>query len=118
MALRTRIVLTLTALALLLPSSALAAGWTGFASLPTTGGTVTGLKFATDSAGNEAALWIEPVAGGPYKVLAAVRHPGGAWSSVQTLDASSTSLPLIDLAVDPAGNFIAAYTRPATRVVL
>jgi PKD repeat protein len=44
-------------------------------------------------------------------VLASVRPAGGTWGAPQTLDNTSASAPKLDLAVDPAGNFIAFFSR-------
>ena len=109
MAPRTRIVLaiTVTAAALLLPGSAMAAGWVATADLPTAA-PVSALKLAADPTGNEVALWVEKSA--TFSVVAAYRPVGGTWTT-QTLDSTATTQPSIDLAVDPSGNFIALYSE-------
>src|SRR4051812_4039139 len=110
MTLRTRIVLALTLAALvLLPGSALAAGWTAFSTVQTSGKPITGLKFAADASGNQVAIWVEQPS--PFKVMAAVRPAGGTWATPQTLDSTATTLPTTDLAVDPNGNFIVLYSQ-------
>src|SRR5215218_5985727 len=90
------LLLVFLVLALLLPAGALGAGWIGFATVPSSGAQATGLKFASDSAGNQVAVWVEQPS--PFKVMTSFRPAGGAWRPAQTLDATATTLPLTDLA--------------------
>jgi hypothetical protein len=97
--------------------SAHASAWVSFGQVAGDPGAgrsaATGLRFASDSAGNQVAVWVEQPS--PFKVMVNFRPAGGSWGSPQTLDSLATAQPETDLAVDPAGNFMVVYSEPTTQ---
>ena len=103
------LVLALTALfALLASTCADAAPWSAPEGVSTAGGSVTWSRAGIDAAGDATAVWVRNDGSHLY-AQAAERHVGGNWNSPVDLSAGVGNAESPAVAVDPAGEAVAAW---------
>jgi hypothetical protein len=92
------------------PQALAAPGWLSPTDLSAVGQDAEEPQVAVDSAGNAVAVWSR--SNGSHTIIqAAVRPAGGAWSGSVDLSAVGRNATEPQLAVDPAGNAVAVWSR-------